>query len=65
MPIITVEYGKSDRATKAKLVEVLTQKTSEVLNIPENSITTMIKENDPDNVAIGGKLLSELRKEQK
>lgn len=62
MPIITIEFSKIEKETKAQLAATLTKNASEILKIPENTITTMIKENDPNNVAIGGKLLADLHK---
>lgn len=62
MPIITIEFSKIEKETKAQLAATLTKNASEILKIPENTITTMIKENDPNNVAIGGKLLTDLHK---
>ncbi|MGI6492417.1 MAG: 4-oxalocrotonate tautomerase [Peptococcaceae bacterium] len=58
MPVITVEAGKMDKNQKALLVKELTQKASEILNIPEQAFVTLLKENEPDNVGVGGQLLS-------
>lgn len=59
MPVITVEAGKMDRNQKALLVKELTQKASEILNIPEHAFVTLLKENNPDNIGTGGQLLSD------
>jgi 4-oxalocrotonate tautomerase len=59
MPVITVEAGKMDRNQKELLVKELTQKASEILNIPAPAFVTLIKENNPDNVGVGGQLLSD------
>jgi 4-oxalocrotonate tautomerase len=59
MPVITLEAGKMDRTKKALLVKELTQKASEILNIPEQAFVTLIKENDMDNIGTGGQLLSD------
>jgi len=58
MPVITVEAGKMDKEQKALLVKELTKKASEILNIPEQAFVTVLKENEPDNVGVGGQLLS-------
>jgi len=59
MPVITLEAGKMDRNQKTLLVKELTQKASEILNIPEQAFVTLIKENDMDNIGTGGQLLSD------
>lgn len=59
MPYILVEAGKVDRETKARLVKELTQKASEILKIPEHAFLLMYKENDFDNIGVGGRLLSD------
>lgn len=57
--VITVEFNKPDKETKAKLAEVLTKETSDILEINQSPIATIIKENSLDNLALGGKLLSD------
>lgn len=59
MPVITVEAGKMDRNQKALLVQELTRKASEILNIPEQAFVTLLKENAMDNIGSGGQLLSD------
>jgi len=59
MPVITVEAGKMDKNQKELLVKELTQKASEILNIPPQAFVTLLKENNPDNIGVGGQLLSE------
>jgi 4-oxalocrotonate tautomerase len=44
---------------KAKLVKEITITTHKTLNIPTEAINVLIKENNPDNIGIGGKLLSD------
>ena len=62
MPFITIEGPEMSREKKAELVIKLTKTTHEVLNIPEEAINVLIKENSPDNIGIGGKLLSDRHK---
>lgn len=62
MPLITIEAGKADKETKARLARELTQKASEILKIREDAFLLIYKENEMDNIATGGKLLSEVLK---
>lgn len=60
MPLIMVEGPKIDKDQKARLVKELTKKTSEIYGLPEQTITILIKENNSDNVGVGGNLLSDI-----
>ena len=60
MPIVKVEAGKLNRELKKQLVDELTGSVSRILKTPEASVNVVLKENDPDNIGVGGKLLSEL-----
>ncbi len=59
MPFITIEGPKISKEKKAKLVKEITITTHKTLNIPTEAINVLIKENNPDNIGIGGKLLSD------
>ncbi len=59
MPIITLEVSKLSKEQKKDLVERFTKEASAVTKIPEQAFVVIIKENDPDNIGIGGALLSE------
>ncbi|AZR73099.1 4-oxalocrotonate tautomerase [Anoxybacter fermentans] len=60
MPIIIIEGPKIDKDKKSRLVKELTKKASEIFDLPEQTITILIKENNSDNVGIGGNLLSDI-----
>lgn len=62
MAIITLDFAKISKDTKIRFAQEMTQKASEILHVQPNSITIVIKENDLDNISIGGNLLSDLRK---
>jgi 4-oxalocrotonate tautomerase len=49
-----------NREQKKQLVDELTGSVSRILKTPEASVNVVLKENDPDNIGVGGKLLSEL-----
>jgi 4-oxalocrotonate tautomerase len=60
MPVITVELGKIDKVTKARLIKELVQKASEITKIPEQAFVSLIKENEYDNIGNGTKTLTEI-----
>ncbi|SHI78034.1 4-oxalocrotonate tautomerase DmpI [Propionispora hippei] len=59
MPVITLEASKMSREQKAKLVQEFTESTLNILNVPKQSITVLIKENEKDNIGVAGQLLSD------
>jgi 4-oxalocrotonate tautomerase len=59
MPVITLEASKMSREQKVKLVQELTESTLNILNVPKQSITVLIKENEKDNIGVAGQLLSD------
>ncbi|WP_026695659.1 4-oxalocrotonate tautomerase DmpI [Peribacillus kribbensis] len=62
MPYIQFDGPVLSKEKKAELVEKFTKVSQEVLNMPEQAFTVIIRENDSDNVGVGGKLLSEHQK---
>lgn len=63
MPVITIDGPANlSKETKAKLIVNLTNTASEVLNIPKQAFTIIIRENNADNIGTGGVQLSELHK---
>jgi len=59
MPVITVEASRFTLEQKRELAKVLTKAASSIMNIPEPAYTVFIKDNDRDNIAVGGVLLSD------
>ncbi len=59
MPNIVIDGPKLEKQVKAKLVEEITDSVHRLTGIPREHIVVLIKENDPENVGVGGKLLSE------
>ncbi len=59
MPTITVEGPPTSYRKKEKLVQTITQVATEVYGLPAQAIVVTIRENSPENVAIGGNLLSD------
>lgn len=62
MPSITLELVKQNKEQKKRLVQEITRIASEITEIPQNAFYIFIKENDPENVGVGGVLLSEHKK---
>ncbi|MCR4426154.1 MAG: 4-oxalocrotonate tautomerase family protein [Firmicutes bacterium] len=60
MPVIHFNGPLMPKERKAALVLGLTRAAREVLpDIPEQAFTVIIHENNPDNVGVGGQLLSD------
>lgn len=59
MPVITIEASRFTLEKKRELAKVLTTAASTIMNIPEAGWTVLIKDNDRDNIAVGGVLLSD------
>lgn len=59
MPVLTIESTKLSKEQKAELVQKMTETAAHVMNLPEAAFYVYIKENAPENIGVGGKLLSE------
>ncbi len=59
MPVITMESSKLDKSQKAQLVKEFTESAARILNMPPETFTVYLKENELDNIGFGGKLLSD------
>lgn len=58
MPNITVEGPPvADLDKKRKFVDKLTTAAAEAYELPKQAIVVLLKENRPENVAVGGELL--------
>jgi len=65
MPNITVEGPRlADIHKKRKLVDAITTAATEAYELPRQAIVVLLKENAPDNVAVGGELLVDRRAKQ-
>lgn len=62
MPSITMELVKMSKEKKAQLVKEVTESTTRITGLPEHVIFVFIKENDPENVGVGGVLLPDMNK---
>jgi len=57
MPVIIVEGNVLDLNKKREYIKALTKITAETYNLPESAVTILIKENEPMNIGVAGKLL--------
>ncbi len=64
MPTIVFNGPQIDKEKKKLLIEEFTKKSSEILGISKEAFTVIIKENHPDNVGVGGRVLSEIMEEK-
>lgn len=58
MPVIIFEGSKLTKDQKVKLAKELTTVSSKIVNLPEDAIITLIKENDKENISVAGQLLA-------
>ena len=60
MPNITIEGPKiKDIDTKRTLVKELTDAAAKAYGLPVKIMVVLIKENSPENVSVGGQLISD------
>jgi len=60
MPIITLEGPPiPEKAVRRILVEELTRSAAKAYGLPEEKIIVLVRENAPDQVAVGGVLLAD------
>lgn len=59
MPVITFETAKINKEQKSQLVKEFTESASRITGLPKEGFYVFLKENEADNVGIGGQLLSE------
>ncbi|AGK95768.1 4-oxalocrotonate tautomerase DmpI [Clostridium pasteurianum] len=58
MPVITLEGAKLSKEQKSQLVKQLTASAAKIMNAPEQAFVVLLKENEKDNIGVGGQLLS-------
>lgn len=62
MPIITFDGGKLTKDQKADLVCRFSEAGSDVTGIRKEAFVVIIRENDPENIGVGGELLCDKMK---
>lgn len=59
MPVITLEAAKLNKEQKQQLAKEFTASAARIMNMPEEAFYVFLKENELENVGVGGKLLSD------
>lgn len=59
MPVITLEAASLNDEQKRMLVAEFTESAARIMNLPKEVFYVFLKENAPDNVGVGGVLLSQ------
>lgn len=62
MPVIIFEGPKMTKEQKEQLVQEFSAAASGITKIPQEKFITLIKECDPEDVGVGGKLLVDMQK---
>ncbi len=61
MPVIIVESNPISTEKKRKLVKEITKITSDIYELPENTVTILIRELEREDIGVGGKLLLDIK----
>jgi 4-oxalocrotonate tautomerase len=64
MPVITLEAGQMDKNQKDSLIAELTRVASDILKIPPDAFVVYLKENQYDNIGVGGEIIRKGIKKQ-
>lgn len=59
MPVVNISITKLSKDKKKEIIEKITETLSEITNVPKQAFVVSINENDPDNIGVGGVMLSE------
>ncbi len=62
MPVIKLDGPKLSKEQKVELIKEFTSSASKITNIPKDKFVVYIKENEMDNIGVGGEMLSEIMK---
>lgn len=62
MPVIILEAGKMNKNQKDNLIAEFTRVASDILKIPPEAFVVYLKENQFDNIGVGGKSLDKVIK---
>ncbi len=65
MPYISFESGELDKKVKQELIKNLTEVSAEITGIPKELFFVSIKEIPDDDIAVGGKTVTEMKKQLK
>ncbi len=57
MPVVTIDGGPLDVDKKRELCSSITEALSDAYGLPRSAYVILIRENEGENVAVGGELL--------
>ena len=63
MPYISVEGGLLSDEQKEQLIKRLTEVSSEIMNVPQEFFTVILKELPDKNIGIGGRTIDKIKAE--
>ncbi|MCJ8311448.1 MAG: tautomerase family protein [Saccharospirillaceae bacterium] len=63
MPFIAFESGQLTAEVKKKLIEKLTDVSAEITGIPKELFIVSIREQNDENIAVGGKSVKTIKSE--
>jgi 4-oxalocrotonate tautomerase len=58
MPILQFDGPLLSPEKKEELIKSLTKTSAEILELPEQAFSIIIRENDPKNIGVGGEVLA-------
>lgn len=64
MPIVEISIAPQTTKKKEEISKVLTEELSRITGIQKQAFTILINEFPPENISVGGKMLSEMFKER-
>ncbi|MDP1553353.1 MAG: 4-oxalocrotonate tautomerase DmpI [Methanobacteriaceae archaeon] len=60
MPVIKIDCNKLTQEQKRELIKSVTEVSSRIMQLPESTITIILREVEADDVGVGGKLLCDI-----
>ena len=65
MPVITIDSGKMNKEQKKEIINVFTQKMSQITKVPAQYISIVIREQEDENLGIAGETVCEIKAKRK
>jgi 4-oxalocrotonate tautomerase len=60
MPVIKIDCNKMTQEQKRELIKSVTEVSSRIMQLPESTITIILREVEAEDVGVGGKLLCDI-----
>jgi 4-oxalocrotonate tautomerase len=65
MPVITFEGGKLTVDQKRQLIKEFSERATAITGVPKQFMTVMIREQEDNNLGMGGKSVAEIKEGMK